>query len=241
MTLNDFLDRMQCIDDAPGLWRLMLEVFRLRGASMVSYRHMQEDPDTETAPEIVYDGFPAAFVDFYFGREIYRDSPLIEHALRTTEPFWWSDSVQVARMSELEKELVRTMMAMLDSDGLVIQVFGPNRRLGTVNLGFGKDAPRLGEQEIRELQIIAQSAHLAYCRLVAGDAEAARLRLSARECEVLEWIARGKSNGVIAEILGISIHTVDTHVRRIFRKLEVNDRTTAAIKGFGAGLVQTAA
>lgn len=62
--------------------------------------------------------------------------------------------------------------------------------------------------------------------------------LTRRERDVLEWIAQGKSNPVIAEILGISIHTVDTHIRRIFRKLGVNDRTTAAIKGLGAGLVE---
>ena len=50
-------------------------------------------------------------------------------------------------------------------------------------------------------------------------------------------MARGKSNGVIAEILGISDHTVDTLVRRVFAKLGVGDRISAAIKGIGAGLV----
>ena len=51
------------------------------------------------------------------------------------------------------------------------------------------------------------------------------------------WIARGKSYGVIADILDVSRHTVDTLVRRIFEKLGVTDRTTAAIRAVGAGIV----
>ncbi len=61
--------------------------------------------------------------------------------------------------------------------------------------------------------------------------------LSPREREVLGWIALGKSNAVIGEILGISRHTVDTHNRRIFRKLDTADRTTAAIRAVEYGLV----
>ncbi|WP_068309911.1 helix-turn-helix transcriptional regulator [Aliiruegeria sabulilitoris] len=61
--------------------------------------------------------------------------------------------------------------------------------------------------------------------------------LSPREAEILRWIARGKSNSVIAEILGISPHTVDTHIRRIYRKLGAGDRTTAALRGMETGLL----
>lgn len=61
--------------------------------------------------------------------------------------------------------------------------------------------------------------------------------LTPREREILDWIAKGKSNAVIAQILGISRHTVDTYNRRIFKKLGTADRTTAAIKAMQAGLV----
>jgi DNA-binding NarL/FixJ family response regulator len=42
---------------------------------------------------------------------------------------------------------------------------------------------------------------------------------------------------VIAEILAISPGTVDTYMRRIYDKLEVSDRTSAAVKGVGMGLI----
>ena len=51
------------------------------------------------------------------------------------------------------------------------------------------------------------------------------------------WVAKGKSNSVIADIIGISPNTVDTYLRRIFEKLEVSDRVTAALRGLAIGLI----
>ena len=61
--------------------------------------------------------------------------------------------------------------------------------------------------------------------------------LSGREMEILDWVARGKSNSVIAEILNLSAGTVDTYLRRIYDKLDVSDRTSAAVRGVGMGLI----
>ncbi|WP_232465323.1 helix-turn-helix transcriptional regulator [Oleiphilus messinensis] len=56
------------------------------------------------------------------------------------------------------------------------------------------------------------------------------LDLTAREAEVLLWIAKGKSNGEIGTILGVSPRTVNKHLEQIFRKLSVENRTSAAVK-----------
>ena len=55
---------------------------------------------------------------------------------------------------------------------------------------------------------------------------------------MLAWIAQGKSNATVGEILGISAHTVDAHLRRIYLKLGVFDRVSAALRGLGFGLIQ---
>ncbi len=55
-----------------------------------------------------------------------------------------------------------------------------------------------------------------------------RLSLTLREAEVLTWIARGKSNRDIAEILGLSPRTVNKHLEQIYAKLGVENRTAAA-------------
>ncbi|EMB9404482.1 response regulator transcription factor [Staphylococcus pseudintermedius] len=54
-------------------------------------------------------------------------------------------------------------------------------------------------------------------------------KLSKRETEVLKEMAKGKTNKEIAETLFVSEKTIKTHVSHIFSKLEVTDRTRAAI------------
>jgi DNA-binding NarL/FixJ family response regulator len=55
-----------------------------------------------------------------------------------------------------------------------------------------------------------------------------KLQLTHRESEVLVWIARGKSNRDIAEILGLSPRTVNKHLEQIYAKLGVENRASAA-------------
>ncbi len=62
--------------------------------------------------------------------------------------------------------------------------------------------------------------------------------LTEQEVRVLRLIAEGMSNDAIAEALSISRNTVKTHVRHIFEKLGVSDRTQAAIWAMRHGLVR---
>lgn len=55
-------------------------------------------------------------------------------------------------------------------------------------------------------------------------------KLTTREAEVLFWIARGKTNREIGQILGTSPRTINKHSENLFKKLEVENRTTAAAK-----------
>jgi DNA-binding CsgD family transcriptional regulator len=53
-------------------------------------------------------------------------------------------------------------------------------------------------------------------------------RLTAREAEVLHWVARGKTNRDVGDILGASPRTVTKHMEHILQKLGVETRTAAA-------------
>jgi DNA-binding NarL/FixJ family response regulator len=64
-----------------------------------------------------------------------------------------------------------------------------------------------------------------------------RAELSRREMEVLHLLVKGRSNKEIASALSISEDTVKAHLKALFTKLEVQDRTEAAITAIRHGIV----
>jgi DNA-binding NarL/FixJ family response regulator len=84
---------------------------------------------------------------------------------------------------------------------------------------------------------------LAASRLVHAISDTPRLpkqeALTRREHEVLELIARGRSNKRIALELGIAEKTVKTHVGHLLAKLGVADRTQAALLAVREGLIES--
>jgi DNA-binding NarL/FixJ family response regulator len=66
---------------------------------------------------------------------------------------------------------------------------------------------------------------------------AAASHLTPREQEVLQLVALGHTNRQIAETLSLTVSTVKTHVEHLISKLNVSDRTQAAVRAIELGLV----
>ncbi|KPJ68457.1 MAG: LuxR family transcriptional regulator, partial [Coxiella sp. DG_40] len=64
--------------------------------------------------------------------------------------------------------------------------------------------------------------------------------LTARETEILDYIAKGYLNKQIALILSVSEQTIKNHVTSVLRKLNANARTEAVVVGIKKGLISIA-
>lgn len=222
--------------NSKALWSLLVAYYHDHGIDKVSYHHISVDPAARQSVTINTEGFSQAWVCQYIERKLFLVDPITELAHSATRPFLWSEIGELMRLSPEQKAYLDQMEQAGVGNGLAFQVFGPGLRNGYVGLGFAEATPVPAHAQMIELQLIAQAGHMKYCalnpaRLLAGH-------LSRRERQILHWIARGKSNAIIADILDLSPHTVDTLVRRIFDKLGVTDRTTAAIQGVGSGLIR---
>ena len=74
-------------------------------------------------------------------------------------------------------------------------------------------------------------------RLTREVSERGRGVLTARQRECLAWVREGKSSPDIAEILGLSVPTVDGHIAEACRRLGVRTRVQAAVEACLRGLI----
>jgi NarL family two-component system response regulator LiaR len=149
----------------------------------------------------------------------------------------------VGAMRRLRRRLPATRVIVLTS-------FADDERLLPA-IRAGAAGYLLKDAEPRELARAVRAAHAGEALL--DPAVAARVvqelaaptdgdvakRLTRREREVLELLARGLSNKRIARELGIAEKTVKTHVGHLLAKLGVTDRTQAAVQAVRAGLVRS--
>lgn len=76
---------------------------------------------------------------------------------------------------------------------------------------------------------------------IASDAAASGQLLTPREQQVLTLVARGFSYAEIARIEGLSVHTVQTHIKRLYAKLSVHSKTEAIYEASRMGLLREGA
>ena len=235
--MSGLFGELQTADTLDVVLKTVGRYYLDRGIKMVSYHHHPpvgaRDHDRPISVEAY--GFPKDWIDEYVRLDYERVDPITRRAMRHTQPFWWSEITALEELRPQEREYLKALHRAQVGDGLAIPVFGPRGRNGYAGLGFGENARALPAHRVATFQMAAQIAHQRYCEILIDGFE--HVRLSPREEEILGWAARGKSNTVIADILEVSANTVDTHFRRIFAKLQVNDRVTAVLRAMALGLI----
>jgi LuxR family transcriptional regulator/LuxR family quorum-sensing system transcriptional regulator CciR len=235
-TLETFSGLVHGAAGIEDLWRLVIAFAQSRRIVRVAVHGNVSPMEMSEVPVIRAHGFPDDWVAHYIAHDLARSDPIPALAARRTKPFFWGDTASLIRATGSEARFLEELAEADIGEGLAMQVYGPAMRSAYVGLGFGSGRPEIDGAEIFELKAGMQLAFLRYCEL-SEDRFVLERDLSPREAEILSWVARGKSNSIIAEIIGVSRHTVDTNIRRLFEKLGVSDRTTAVLRGFGAGLI----
>ncbi|MFN2148809.1 MAG: response regulator [Anaerolineales bacterium] len=139
----------------------------------------------------------------------YDDVEQVLHAFSAGAKAYCSKDVEAGKLVDIVRQVARGFFVVGD------QVF---------------DAQGLDEWLSRGVETVRRP-HL------EGDVEAFT-PLSPREMEILQYVTRGMSNKEIASKLGISHQTVKNHMTAILHKLDVEDRTQAAVYALRHGWVR---
>ncbi len=169
-------------------------------------------------------GMPDDWVSRYQKRDYRQRDPIPAAAFRLGTPERLSHLIAgLTGLSTGEKAYLEDLVNSGLTDGLVIPAYGPLGRPGLIGLTQIVHPDLLDNIDIYLVAAVAQQAHI---RMEILQSTGPGPLLSPCEREVLYWLAKGKSNGDIAEITGRAASTIATHVRRIYAKLGVNDRVS---------------
>jgi DNA-binding CsgD family transcriptional regulator len=171
-----------------------------------------------------------------------KKDPVPQHCFATCRPFTW-DSLGQAR--NLKPEQQRVMDEAREArllDGIAVPICGQNGELAGVGMASSSGGICPEINLLNKLRALALQFHLVYTELEKDDPPAKdpfleTVRLSEREKEILLWAAQGKSDSVIADIIGVSHSTIRFHMNNIFKKLNANERTLATVKAIRHGLI----
>ena len=117
--------------------------------------------------------------------------------------------------------------------GYVLMDSSPDQLAAAIRAALRGGSPmnrELAMQVLANLTEDASERRVASNAASLGSSKTMASPLTPREVEVLSHTALGKSNREIAGELHLSLSTVKTHLERIFSKLEVSDRTQAAMR-----------
>ncbi|MEM1151700.1 MAG: autoinducer binding domain-containing protein [Pseudomonadota bacterium] len=236
LALREYAAVCEALTSFPDLQRESILFFKSRGLKMMSYHHIPPvgAPAGDRANLIYAYGFPKDWVARYIRDRLFEVDPIPRIGQASTKPFRWLDLVGSKEISAREQAYMDVLVSAGLGNGLAIPVFGPHGRNGYCGLGYGPDAGVPRDVEVTILHEACILSHLKYCELhpiprVDGA-------LSVREKTTLKHVAKGLSNNEIASQMGVSPSTIDTNLRRIYRKLGVRDRVSAVLRGIVLGI-----
>jgi DNA-binding CsgD family transcriptional regulator len=102
-----------------------------------------------------------------------------------------------------------------------------------VSFVLNRNGRDFSDREKALLDLVREPLAALYRHALSRERSLHALPLTAREREVLEWLAAGKTDRQIAEILGMSPRTVQKHLQHIYEKLGVETRTAAVMRALG--------
>jgi LuxR family quorum sensing-dependent transcriptional regulator len=229
-----FIEKLQQLTNYDEIRDLIVSELAWYGFTRVSSWAV---PGPGEGPEgkVLLNTRPSDYIDHYVARQYIDRDPVITELQRTLTPFTWSDLRRKRRLSKAELRIIEEAHEFDADDGFIIPIV---TRTGSIAIfsPCGHD-PDLSPRARSALEILGTYAHCALQRAVAQERRKSKERraLTVREREIMRWVAAGKTDDEIGEILTIARETVTTHVENAKIKLNATRRTFAVVQALRFG------
>lgn len=202
----------------------------LYGMAHVTAGRILQDPDELL---ILHEG-PQSYLDVYVGEELYKVSPSYVWASEHSGAASWPEAAiaMAAHFSPEHLKILELNRSHGVNGGYVVSLRGivPGT-FGVIGLSSTKaaDQSEIDVMWAEHGEDIETLCRLMHVRISSLPRASLRRPLTSRQREVLAWAARGKTTQDIAQIMGLSMPTVEKHLKAARDALEAQT-TTHAVK-----------
>lgn len=229
----DFVQRLQRLTEYEDVCKLVLDELEWFGFTHVTAMTLP-GPGRDPADCILMNNRPRDFVERYIEKKYVVRDPAVTEIRRTINPYSWGDLRERRNLSKPERTILDEAREFDAREGFIIPIVTLS---GTVSMfcPCGRD-PNLSQRARAALEIIGIYAHHAMTRAITHrKKDAAHTPLTPREREIMQWVASGKTDEEIADILSIGTTTVTSHVENAKQKLDAFRRTYAVVQAIRFG------
>lgn len=230
----DFVQCLQGLTNYDQICAVIMKELEWFGFSCVTSFSIP-GPGCHLKDSIWLNNRPAEYVDRYEEKNYVIHDPIVKELRRSMNPYSWGDVRERRDLKKSERTIIDEGREFGAHDGFIIPIVN---RSGSMSLfsPCGRD-PDLSPRARAAIEIIGIYSHQSLMRAFVRRQreEVAHTPLTPREREIMQWVAIGKTDEEIADILSISTTTVTSHVENAKQKLDAFRRTYAVVQAIRLG------
>jgi DNA-binding CsgD family transcriptional regulator len=184
-------------------------------------------------------GYPEDWMRHYQANNYQDIDPIRKEVMLSQRIFTWEKTNHYQPYNTKESRMMHEAEDAGLRDGVAVSLQNTFNEIVAFGFASSSGGVELSTETLCSLKLLSIQFYDCYQRLKSLRPTAGfRVHLTNREKEILQWVAQGKSNTVIGDILNISERTVNFHLQQAYQKLHTCSRTTAVLKAIRLGLIQ---
>lgn len=219
---------------------LLENASRAYGFKQISVTDINKVEAPDPREQLAFTNLPGDFFHRLFAAYDKNPCPLMIRSRFSSAPYGWDVSELVESLETVVgagHESVKELAALFDDyeivGGYCVPVRGAFNRAYLATYCGSHKCSGISYPELTHSTIETIDSYFVKSRPI----DIAATKLTDREIECLLWVSKGKTSGELAEIIGLSEHTVNHYLLSATRKLDSVNRTQAVAKALEIGVI----
>lgn len=188
---------------------------------------------------LMLNAWPREWVEHYLSNNYVHADPVVHLCKMRDSAFVWSDALRNQELCRPARRVMNEARQFSLNDGFSVPIHTADRVQGIVTFGAEKVELSIPARvALHILSVYAYNTLRAMTPRKTNLQNNNQLRATAREREIIQWCAAGKTASEIAEILGRSHRTIQNEILNVQRKLNVVNSAQMIAESFRSGILR---